>query len=372
MTKKALIVFSGFNQRAVVAFLRTLEQKHVAYTLIASSPEDSIFQTKYRQRVSCTRKVKALSLDDLLESIRKAKKTLIADEYVITPSTEALNRFIIKHRNVFESQGCNIPLIDEALYEKLSDKYAFGELCKQHGIRVPAEYESIELATLPCVAKPRKYVAADGRTYSPILIHTRDELESFKELFAPSDFYFQEFIDGESLYLLYYFYRGGTVAKFSQKNLIQQPDGKSIIAAVSSEFHTDQESDKYEKLFKSIGFNGLVMVEVKNQNGLHYMIEANPRFWGPSQLFIDAGVNLFEAFLFDNGFISTKPNVSPEPKETRYFWYGGMTGLSDDKVTYHGYSKELFEKERDDWMAADVYSREDTKYLYKQELEGPE
>ena len=37
------------------------------------------------------------------------------------------------------------------------------------------------------------------------------------------------------------------------------------------------------------------------------MIEANPRFWGPSQLFVDAGFNLFESFLFDYNIIETLP-----------------------------------------------------------------
>lgn len=152
---------------------------------------------------------------------------------------------------------------------------------------------------------------------------------------------------------------------------MQQPGGKSVIAGVSSDFHNDQESGKYEKLFRSIGFSGLVMVEIKKQDSLHYMIEANPRFWGPSQLFVDAGVNLFESFLFDNDIISLQPNFAVSPKEIRYFWLGGMAGLPDgSKVAYHSYSKEMFESEHNDWMAAEVYNREDTKDLFKQEIKG--
>jgi hypothetical protein len=36
------------------------------------------------------------------------------------------------------------------------------------------------------------------------------------------------------------------------------------------------------------GFYGLVMIEVKEYDNQFYMIEANPRLWGPSQLILDA------------------------------------------------------------------------------------
>ena len=87
-------------------------------------------------------------------------------------------------------------------------------------------------------------------------------------------------------------------------------------------FHLTSESTKYEKLFKEIKFTGFVMTEIKGDN---FMIEANPRFWGPSQLFVDAKVNLFEAFLHDYNFISNKPPlVVSALKDVIYFWYGGI------------------------------------------------
>ena len=52
-----------------------------------------------------------------------------------------------------------------------------------------------------------------------------------------------------------------------------------------------------------IGYYGLIMIEVKIQDGEYYMIEANPRLWGPSQLILDAGMDLFHRFALDNGLI---------------------------------------------------------------------
>ena len=156
--------------------------------------------------------------------------------------------------------------------------------------------------------------------------------------------------------------------KFSQINYIQQPEGKSIIGAEESDFHLSQQSELYERLFKSVSFRGLVMVEVKQMNDKFYMIEANPRFWGPSQLFVDAGVNLFEAFLADYSVLPSRPVLSSNYK-TKYFWNGGI-GYDDSRpqLVFHGYEKTEFDADFADWQAADVYNREDTKKLYEFEI----
>ncbi len=113
------------------------------------------------------------------------------------------------------------------------------------------------------------------------------------------------------------------------------------------------------------------MVEVRSRAGQNIMIEANPRFWGPSQLFIDAGVNLFEAFLADNDFLSVPRPESSSSKETKYFWHGGMVDSlkQSGRLDYYGYTKEQLDKEFKDWLAADIYRRDDTIDLYKEEVE---
>ena len=58
---KYIILFSGYNQRAVIAFLRTLTQNHVDnYIIFAASEKDSILKTEYRSRVFVIRKNKVL------------------------------------------------------------------------------------------------------------------------------------------------------------------------------------------------------------------------------------------------------------------------------------------------------------------------
>ena len=367
---KAVILFSGFNQRAVISFLRTLETSNVEYAIIASSPDDSIFLSKYKKQVFSTRIKRELDLEDILNSIEVSKQRLAASEYLIAPSTEALNRFLLKNRPVFNSVGCSISLPEERLYETVSDKYSFGEVCGRQGITMPREYKNIDEIRVPCVIKPKKYVSSDGKTHSPNLIKTKNELMDFRKTHEIKDFYFQEYVGGDSLYLLYYFYKNRTVMKYSQQNLMQQPGGKSVIAAVSSDFHESPESEKYEQLFNSIKFTGLVMVEVKFFHNSYYMIEANPRFWGPSQLFVDAGVNCFEAFLYDNGVIEDRPKTGARAKKVKYFWYGGLMELevNNGKVAYHSYSQREYTNEKMSWLHNDVYNRSDTVGIYINEL----
>jgi hypothetical protein len=150
--------------------------------------------------------------------------------------------------------------------------------------------------------------------------------------------------------------------------LIQQPEGKSIVAAVSSDLHDSTEALKYEKLFKSINFHGLVMVEVRGVDNDFYMIEANPRFWGPSQLFVDAGMNLFEAFLNDYDVLE-KINLQARKKETKYFWFGGYLSVlyKNDSLVYYNYCPTQLAFDLISWISSDIYRREDTIELFKNE-----
>lgn len=368
--KKCIIIFSGFNQRAVIAFLRTLEFLNIDYVIIAKSNDDTIFLTDYKEKVYSIRSSVPLELEDLIKSINIVKGKKKYDEFIIAPSTEALNRFLLQYRSKFEQLGCTIPLVEKELYEQISDKYSFGELCKNNDIIIPKEYDNFNKIDIPFVAKPKKYISQNGKIHSPFLILNKNDKLNFIKTCQHSDFYFQEFINGKSLYLLYYFHRNGKVYKFSQQNLIQQPNGKSIVAAVSSNFHLTQESKKYEKLFQNIGFYGLVMVEVKQNRNKNYMIEANPRFWGPSQLFVDAKMNFFETFLHDFGLLKHTPIFHEISTKHQYFWFGGVLEAFKQKkeLTYHQGNETDLLNELPFYLKSDIYRKKDTFELFKNEL----
>lgn len=362
----AIIVFSGFNMRAIYAFLRTLEKEQLSYSIIASSKDDEIFLTKYAKHVIITREHKQLYLEDIINSIQILKQKVLADKYFIAPSTEALNRFLLDNRTVLENLNCIIPLVSKELYEEISDKKSFSELCSKHSISIPYEYTPKEIQ-IPCVAKPKRYVSKEtNHIFKPILMMNNTQLEHFFKNHSSDAFYFQEFVEGRSLYLLYYFYKDGTFLKFSQENFIQQSEGRSILAAKSSDFHLSASSKKYEKLFIHLKYRGLVMIEVKVSEKNTYMIEANPRFWGPSQLFVDADVNFFNAMLYDYGIISNRPSTkSLKAKKILYFWDDGKSYKTKqiNETTFHNYSKKQFIKEIEQWETSNLLNRKDTKNI---------
>lgn len=368
---KCIIIFSGFNQRAIISFLRTLEKNKLNYSIVAKSKDDDIFLTQYKNNVLAVRDSIPLLMEDILKQIDNIKKIYKGYQCIIAPTTEALNRFLLANRLHFENSGCIVPLVEKPLYELISDKYSFGTLCLKNNISVPREYKLHKDISLPLVAKPKHYFSiSTGEVLSPVIIKTRDELDRFIKSFNVGDFYFQEFIGGRTYYLLYYFAKTGMVYKYSQENLMQQPGGKSVIAAISSDFHHTEESAKYVKLFKALGYFGFVMVEVKHYHGKYYMVEANPRFWGPSQLFVDAGINLFEAFLQDIGMLSSVSYVQELPYKVRYFWAGGAVGCYQNsmKPDFYNYSEGDFLMELPDWLSADVYRRADTIDIFRKEL----
>lgn len=363
---KNIIIFSGYNQRAVTAFLRTLTENRISnYYIIAASPQDEILKTCYKEKIAYVRKIRQLDIEEITSAVKMIRQLSGEEKSLIAPSTEALNRFLLDNRLYFEEMNCEIPLTDKQLYEKISDKNKFWELCRNNGICVPEMLEEKNIYTVPFAAKPKKYVSDNGRIYSPVLVTSQEEFDGFKRSYPVEEFDFQEYIDGESYYLLFYFSKSGRVFSFSQKNHLQQKGGKSILAASCSDVHNDTVAMKYKELFLKLGFNGLAMVELRKNSGRYFMIEANPRFWGPSQLFCDAGFNFFEFMLYDHGIIETLPERTPDPT-VKYFWNGGIG--KDNHVYLEGGEKELLQN-RGLFVKNDIYNRNDTKTIFDSEME---
>lgn len=353
--------------------MRTLDIHYISYAVIAESIRDSIFDTIYRNKVYAIRSSVFLELEDIFRCINEIKLKVASEKYIIAPTTEALNRFLLKNEELFELHGYIITLIEKKMYELISDKKSFLAECQKHGIDVPNEVDLSKPYKYPIVVKPKKYFSSDGNVYSPMIIQSYIDLLRLLKSIEISDFLVQEFVYGRSFYLLYYFYKDGRVKKFSQENLIQQSNGKSIIASVSSCFHESFDSLKIENIFKSINFSGLTMVEVRKGLDKTYIIEANPRFWGPSQLFVDSGFNLFECLLEELRLIEPQ-NIEYKTNKKSvpylYFWYGGFleTLQKGEELIFHNYDENSFYSNFHEWIKADVYRRDDTLGVFINEL----
>ena len=371
MNQRAVLILSGYNNRGIIAFCRFCVQHDIAFYIIASGPDDSILLSGYKTNVIETRQSFELSLDIFTKYDKEFCRRNGFLEWLILPSTEFLNRFLLSNRETLEAEGFIIPLCSKSLYELLSDKLQFSEYCKTQHLTIPGEYDSIQSIRFPFVAKPKKYFSNQKEvSEKPIIVTNEIELEKLKKG-NTEDFYFQEFIGGQSLYLLYYFSGDGNYSVFSQENLIQQYNGLSIIAARSAEWHRSAVGQDYAQLLLSLGYHGLIMIEVKFYKGQFYMIEANPRLWGPSQLILDAGMDLFDRFAADNHLISKMP-AKTYTAGTRYFWQGGIIEDQQKNVAtaFHNYEKDLFFDDYAQWTRADIYLRPDTLSVALNELKS--
>lgn len=367
--KVRIIVFSGYNQRAVLALLRTMTKLNILYHIIASGKNDTIFQTTYRNSVFYVREDQSLNIHNFIYILSKLRNTYTEDEFVIAPSTESLNRLFLENREQLLQLGVILPLPERSVYYLISDKLNFHKLCKENKITVPGIYPDLKECPETFVAKPRyNYSSITKKFLSPQLIHSESEKEVFQSNYNLEDFYFERYITGESYYLLYYFDRLGKVYRFSQENLLQQADGKSILLARPAKIHLNPVSETFEKIFAALGFRGLVMVEIRKHDDQYFMIEANPRMWGPSQLCVDANMNFLHEFLYDWEVTCIKPDFSAPDYSARYCWLGGIKkDLAANKQLAVLSQSKIAMEEFKSFLAHDIYCRHDTIEIFEKE-----
>jgi SAM-dependent methyltransferase len=361
---RSVLIISGFNQRAIISFCRFANENSIDFYIVAKDKNDTILLSNYRNRIVDIREKLSITLNDF----EKWKREINKKEIVILPSAEYLNRFILENRKFLENINYIIPLCEMNLYNKISDKYSFTALCKKHKIIIPKEYSDDLI--YPCVAKPKQYFNRDGQIVKPAILYSKETQNAFAEKYNLDEFYFQEFIQGKSIYLLFYFFVDGRVSLFSQENLIQQDNGLSIIAAISSDHHLNDIASKYKNMFLQLSFHGLIMIETKFYKNQYYMIEANPRLWGPSQLILDSGMDLFYRFAEDLGLMRINTLNKSYKKDIAYFWSGGIYSDSKEKleVTYHGnYNQEKFMQDYYNFFSSEVYLRDDTINIFHAE-----
>jgi predicted ATP-grasp superfamily ATP-dependent carboligase len=365
-----VILFSGFNQRSVVTMCRTLEACNITYHIIAHTPQDTMFQTAYASRINSVRSNPALDIDDLctcIESVRAGA----SKRFVIAPTSEAMNLFLLEHRKRIEQSGDILPLVSEALYREISDKSTFGARCREYDIRVPEELASLDTPKLPVVAKPYSEISPDGRHHYPILVYTEQDWKQFASRPDRNLYFLQRYIHGSSYYLQYYFHASGQVDRFSMRNLVQQPEGKSIVAAEAAYLHLDKTYRVFETLLQDAGFRGLIMVELMFENDSFYMIEANPRMWGPAQLMADAGSNLYVSFINDLFGYDISLDICGKMENPLYFWWAGFWApqLQGKPMKWHCSPSEFWEK-YPEFLKAEIYCQKDTRGIFLQEAQA--
>lgn len=366
---KPVLIFSGNNQRAVIAFCRFSIEKNIDFYIIANSAEDSILNSQYKDRVIFIREKNKLTIEDTIKYTSIIKENSKQKEVFILPSTEYLNRFLLEHKNVLNENKISFGLCKKETYQLVSNKLSFSNYCKNNGIKTPKEFNSFP-SHYPYIIKPKKYQNSNNKIDNPAVITNEKDFENYWKNKNIEDYYIQEYIGGGSFYLLFYFFKNGDYKVYSQENLIQQHNGGSMILSKSSNIHNKNIAKQFANVLQKEGFHGIIMIEIKFFNNQFYMIEANPRLWGPSQLIIDANMGLFDCFAYENNLIN-KMDIQEYKNDTMYFWQGGLTINRKDGVplTYYNYTPDDFKKTHHELIQIEIYNKKDTIEIYNKENE---
>jgi predicted ATP-grasp superfamily ATP-dependent carboligase len=368
---QGFLIFSGYNLRAVVALCRSLHRQHRPFRIVACTKDDPIFLTRWSRQVAATRQMRGLDADDLLRCVRECSAAAGFNRWAIAPSSEFFVRWCLAQRELLASAGCTLPLPDADIYRRISDKRPFVDFARERGLEVPRESADADAIGLPCVAKPMANITADGRSLYPWLLRTADDLARFRAATKPGEFFFQEWVDGESIYLLLHLARDGRASRFSQRNLAQQPGGKSIVLAESARFHDSPVAEKWEAALRQLNFHGIIMIEFRvDSSGRAVMIEANPRMWGPLQFIVDSAPGLLAAYCDDVLGPAARTSASEHPKARGYLWYGGAASTPRQA---RGLTWLVPTPANPGWMLLrrlgdDVYLRADTWRLFLSEV----
>ncbi len=369
--KKKFLLFSGYNNRAVITICRTLEKLNVDYCIIANGENGFLSKSIYKDKIFHSLANQRLDINEVSQVLEKIKLNYNIKTVIILPTTEYLNRFLLKHRLLLETQGgCEIPLVDQSTYEQISDKESFALLCDRFNIHIPKTYLLNEKTPLPFVAKPKKEFNKENKRTYPYLIFSKEDISNFLKLQNIEDYYFQEFIGGNSVYLLFYFYKDGSYKLMVQQNGGQQPNGKSIFFAWSRLPDNRMQIDKFVELFKSVSYQGLVMVELKGGDKHYCMIEANPRAWGPIQLTSDSHFNLIMCYIEEYLSVKIPPKNFKVKIGIPYFWFNGYLDaiFSKNPITWFKYGKSMFWKKILKLPFHEVYFHKDTFGIFYAEF----
>jgi predicted ATP-grasp superfamily ATP-dependent carboligase len=320
------IIFSGANERAVIAAAKNLLKNGKKFSIIARSSNDVIYKSFLKKYVFINREEETIDLDDIINCLIKIQDK-IKDELFYLPTTESINRLFLENKGVILSRcKINISIPDIDNYKILSDKLNFINLAKEFGIIAPDEILNPFECSLPIVAKPKFEFDKFGRKIYPELIFTDSQRKSFLSKNSEENFFFQNYIDGQSYYYLFFFKKNGEVCSLFQKNIAQQPNGKSILLAELCECPSNIFLNKIKKCISSVNFYGFCMVELIIKDGKDYLIELNPRLWGPFDLAVKGGFSVDWLEKDDFQFYPSKING-----RGKYSWLSGILKTKKNK-----------------------------------------
>nr|WP_320191920.1 ATP-grasp domain-containing protein [uncultured Desulfobacter sp.] len=239
--------------------------------------------------------------NDIIHAVNKLQIDIIIPTG--TSFTDSLSFF--KEKIMMKTRS-KILVEDYQKLEMLTDKWKFAQLCQEMDIPIPKTVVLKRVSNLnqeriearidyPYIVKPRKLQAAEG----VFLFHSESDFdENYSRLLKDyagvenGSFLIQEMIMGSLHDVTSCAKSGRALSILSQQRMATWYDfgGGGIINKTTYETKI---IEFVKKILKKMEWNGIAEFDfIKNANGEFFALECNPKFWGTTQLTIDAGANM--------------------------------------------------------------------------------
>lgn len=358
---KKVLILANENERASIACIRSLYNLDAEIYLAFSD-------NNMKNRVIFHRYIKKGYFSYCTSSREEFINSLISiqektGDYYLFCFGDMLTRWVIESRPLVLEKGISFKAPELEAFDLMFKKSSFMECSVKFGLDVPAEvpvaqYLGQKSSKDKFVIKARSNITCSERILkAPILVESRGAFEKLKKLNLDLAAHFaQEYISGPGIYYCAYYETGDKKVHFAQKNICQQPGGKSVIKAIPCEL-PETVIRKIDGMMKALDWEGVMMIELKQSKDKFYAIECNPRFWGPLQLSIDNGVN-FPAYA-----AGIKPDERTLHKAAfGYIWLTGyLLGLLHKIKTRTGFQSYDYQNSRrlifkDIWLRRDTFA----------------
>lgn len=352
------VILTGYNERAVVALCRFFSSIEREFFLVARDSKDVIYITEWGSNVIIERATAELNID-LFFNIAKLLHNR-GFKPCLCPTSEFLNRFVFENQGQLIHQGWHWIFPEYQIYKDLSDKYSSPyHIERVLGLNPPAAQKQ-GVWQAPCVLKPKSNLQNGTVLYPKICMNEAELLLALEDI--DTDHWFsQVLIDGQSFYLCGYLDKRGGWNYFWQENMLQQPNGKSIVLARCCE-NPGVDVSRLMRGLHQMDYHGPFMMEVirDKYNVLHF-IEINPRFWGPLDLARRACPEILQRFLSD---MDDEPFAAESKSQNAQHMYAWAYGAKNHLLKFYPSAAGLSELEIQSLLIMhDVYAYPDTASL---------
>ena len=241
------------------------------------------------------------------ELIEKLK--LFEVELIILVGTDSFMK-IVPWKEDLKDNGINIITVDEKTLNIAFSKKETYKLAEKIGVPIAKTYypktiqeiENIkDNISYPCVIKGLYEVGGN------IVDYAYNQNELLEKYIKICDKYnltvenglpmIQEYIGGHGCGFFAVYNHGKCGLTFQHKRIREYPVSGG--ASVCAESYKNIKVGEYgKKLLDALNWHGVAMVEFKmNKEGLPILMEINPKFWGSTDLALEAGVNFPKALI---------------------------------------------------------------------------